>query len=43
MFGVLTHAVALSELPTLVARLAVATLLGLGGGLFAMTLYEGKR
>jgi hypothetical protein len=43
MFGVLTHGVALTALPTLAARLAVATLLGLGAGIFATTLYGGKR
>ena len=43
MFPVLTHAVALSELPTSVARPAVATMLGFGAAIFATTLYGGKR
>ena len=40
MLSVLTHAVALTELPTAPARLAVAVLLGLGGGVLAITLHE---
>jgi hypothetical protein len=40
MLGVLTHAVALTVLPTPAARLAVAAILGLGGGVLAITLRE---
>jgi hypothetical protein len=43
MFPVLTHSLALTELPTSVARLAVATILGLGAALLAITAYEGNR
>jgi hypothetical protein len=43
MFPVLTHSVALTELPTTVARLAVATILGVGAALLAITAYEGNR
>jgi hypothetical protein len=40
MQAVLTHAVALTVLPTLLARVAVAVILGLGGGVLAITLRE---
>jgi hypothetical protein len=40
MLAVLAHAVALTVLPTLLARLAVAAILGLGGGVLAITLRE---
>ena len=40
MLPVLTHAVALTALPTPVARVAVAAILGLAGGLLAITLRE---
>jgi hypothetical protein len=40
MLGVLTHAVALTVLPTLAARAAVVAILGLGVGVFAITLRE---
>ncbi len=40
MLAVLTHAVALTVLPTLLARVAVAVILGLGGGVLAITLGE---
>jgi hypothetical protein len=43
MFPVLTHAVALTTPPTRVAQLAVAGFLGIGAGLFAVSVYEGKR
>jgi hypothetical protein len=43
MFPVLTHSLALTELPTGVARLAVATTLGVGAALLAITAYEGNR
>jgi hypothetical protein len=43
MLGVLTHAVALSELPTPAVRLAVATFLGVGAALLVTTFYEGNR
>lgn len=38
MLPVLTHAVALTALPTLAARIGVAAILGLGGGVLAITL-----
>jgi hypothetical protein len=40
MLAVLTHAVALSVLPTRLVQPAVASILGLGGGLLAITLRE---
>jgi hypothetical protein len=43
MFPVLTHSLALTELPTSFARLAVATTLGVGAALLAITIYGGNR
>jgi hypothetical protein len=40
MLPVLTHAVALTALPTPVAQVAVALILGLGGGVLAITLRQ---
>jgi hypothetical protein len=40
MLPVMTHAIALTELPTAVARPSVAAILGLGGGVLAITLQQ---
>ena len=40
MLPVLTHSVALTALPTVVARVGVAAILGLGAGVLAITLRE---
>jgi hypothetical protein len=40
MLPVLTHAVALTALPSRAVRVAVAAILGLGGGLLVITLRE---
>jgi hypothetical protein len=40
MLPVITHAIALTTLPTLVARPSVAAILGLGGGVLVITLRE---
>jgi hypothetical protein len=43
MLPVLTHAVALTALPTPVARIGVAAIFGLGGGVLAVTLRQPVR
>jgi hypothetical protein len=40
MLPVMTHAIALTTLPTVVARPSVAAILGLGGGVLALTLHQ---
>jgi hypothetical protein len=40
MLPVMTHAIALTTLPTAVARPSVAAILGLGGGVLAVTLHQ---